>query len=311
VSAGRRGGNLADVGTFTVGAILREPEPVVRRFIDWYLSQGARRIVLFLDDPADPVLPVLAEIPQVEAVSCTPAFWAGLEMAPDTRFPRRQNAALTSAYRALRDGWFLNVDGDEIMRFEGRTIAEAVAGFPDVPSVRVQPAEEVWLADGAQAFRVPLARPAVSRVYGDQARLLRRRLGLVGHTQGKSFHRAGQAGLWLRQHWAVDAEGREVPTHVLGHADGAHLLHLSAQDYSAWRAKLDWRLSSANFSNHVRLTLEELLATEADPETACRRMWEWLHVLTLAQEAALEAEGGLLRVHLPTAFEHAADPVRV
>lgn len=290
---------MAESGGFTVAAIVRESEAVLRRFIDWYLGQGARRIVLFLDNPEDPLLPMLRAMPGVDPVPCTPAFWAGLGLTPEVRFPRRQNAAVTSAYRALESGWLLNVDADELMRFEGRTLAQAVEGFPEVRSVRVAPAEQVHLPGGGAAFRVAIDRKAVDRVYLDQTRLLRRRMGLVGHTEGKSFHRAGDPGLSLRQHWAVTASGEEVPAHMLGPADGAHLLHLAAPDFPAWRAKLEWRLSSSNLSNRLNRALDDLMTRGEDREAACLHLWQALYTLTPEQEARLEAEGGLLRVAVP------------
>lgn len=283
----------------TVAAIVREPAEVIRRFLDWYLAQGAERILLFLDDPADPLLEELRATPRVEPVPCTPDFWAGLGLSPERRFTRRQNATLTAAYRALKEGWLLNVDADELMRFNGCTLGEAVRRFPDdAVCVRVATAEQVHLADGGEAFRLPIPRDVVSCVYGDSAQLFRPRAGLLGHADGKAFHRAGQKGIRLRQHWAEDETGNQVDSLRLGDAEGAHLLHFAAPDYAAWRAKLDWRLSSANLAAGVREMLIDLRDSHPDPEVAYAALWERLFRLTPDQEAALDAAGGLLRLKL-------------
>lgn len=283
--------------SFTVAAIVREPAAVVRRFLRWYLSQGAERILLFLDDPTDPLLEELRATPRVEPIICTPDFWAGLKLSPDLRFPRRQNAALTAAYRELMHGWLLNVDADELMHFSGCTLSEAVRRFPsDVDCVRVTTAEQVHLSGGGEAFRLPVARDVVARVYGESAELFRPRSGLLGHADGKAFHRAGQSGIRLRQHWAEDEAGNQVMSLRLGTADGAHLLHFAAPDFPAWRAKLDWRLSSSNLAAGVREMLIELRDSHPDPESAYAMLWERLYRLSPDQEAALEAVGGLLRL---------------
>lgn len=284
---------------FTVAAIVREPAVVIRRFLRWYLEQGAERIILFLDDPTDPLLEELRATPKVEPIICTPDFWAGLNLSPERRFTRRQNAALTAAYRALKEGWLLNVDADEFMHFSGYSLAEAVRHFPDdAACVRVATAEQVHLSDGSEAFRLPIPRDVVTRVYGESAHLFRPRYGLLGHADGKAFHRAGQNGIRLRQHWAEDGAGNQVEALRLGDADGAHLLHFSAPDFASWRAKLEWRLSSANLAAGVREMLINLRGSHVDPEVAYGALWERLYRLTYDQEVALEAGGGLLRLKL-------------
>lgn len=283
----------------TVAAIVREPAAVIHRFLDWYLAQGAERIIIFLDDPADPMLEELRSTPRVVPITCTPDFWARLSLTPEKRFTRRQNAAITAAYRDLSEGWLLNVDADELMHFNGCTLAEAVRRFPkDAVSVRVATAEQVHLADEGEAFRLPIPKEVVSRVYGDIAPFFRTRSGLLGHADGKAFHRAGQQGIHLRQHWAEDAAGNQLDSLRLGDADGAHLLHFAAPNFATWRAKLDWRLSSANLASRLREMLIELRESHSDPELAYATLWERLYRLTPDQEADLEAAGGLLRTTL-------------
>jgi hypothetical protein len=286
---------MAALPRLTVATIAREPLPVLQHFLRWHLGHGADRIILFLDDPDDPAQTALAGDPRVELRPCTPAFWAGLGLAPDARFTRRQRAAMTAAYRETAEGWVLVLDADERMWTPGRSLPAALATLPaDTVTLRVLTAEAVALAGGGRAHRLPIARAAVDAIYGADAALFRPRFGLVGHPEGKSFHRAGVPGLRLKLHWAVDAAGEKVPGPVWGTADRAYLLHDFAPGYDRWRAKLDWRAGASGFADPLKDRIAAIAATP-DPEAGYRALHTRLHTLTAADEAALEAAGGLLR----------------
>lgn len=280
---------------FTVATIAREPWPILNRFLSWHLDQGATKIILFLDDPDDPSLPRLQGDPRIDARACTPAFWGDLRLKPDARFTRRQRGVLASAYREMTDGWLLVLDADELMWMQDRTICDALDTLPgDAQSLRVRSAEQVRLADDTEAFRTPIERAAVDRVYGEKSGLLRARFGLAYHPEGKSFHRAGQVGLNMKLHWAQDANGDRTPGPVWGKDERAHLLHYAAPDYTRWRAKVAWRAGAHGFALPVKERVAEI-ADSADPEAGYRDLFQSLHALTDAQAQALDAEGGLLR----------------
>lgn len=280
---------------FTVATIAREPWPILNRFLTWHLDQGADKIVLYLDDPEDPAIPRLKGDPRLDVRPCTPAFWSGLRIKQDARFTRRQRGVLSQAYHEMDDGWLLVLDADELMWLRDRSIAGALDSLPaDAHSVRVRSAEEVSLADGTLAFRTPIDRAAVDRVYGDTARLLRARFGLTYHPEGKSFHRAGVGPLNMKLHWAQDAAGNRTPGPVWGMDEQAHLLHFAAPDYERWRAKVAWRAGSHGFALPVKERIAEI-ADSDDPEAGYRALFKTLHALTSAEADALDAEGGLLR----------------
>lgn len=280
--------------SFTVATIAKEPWPVLNRFLTWHLDQGAERIVLYLDDPDDPALPRLKGEPRLDVRPCTPAFWASLRINPDARFTRRQRGVLSQAYHELQDGWLLVLDADEMMWMQDRTIVEALGTLSDdAMSLRVRSAEQVQLSDGSEGFRMPIERAAVDRVYGDFSRYLRARFGLTYHPEGKSFHRAGQQ-LDMKLHWAKTAEGKQTPGPVWGAEQRAHLVHYAAPDYARWKAKVAWRAGAHGFALPVKEQVAEIEASD-DPEAGYRALFQALHALTAQQEAALEAEGGLLR----------------
>lgn len=289
----------------TVIAVVNESGWVLDRFMHWYLAQGARQIVLFFDNPDDPALAGVSRLPDVTVIPCTAEFWRGVGMKPDARFTRRQNAALTRAYRQVTQGWVLNVDADELMYFPGTTLAARLAEVPDgVATIRVATAELVVSDRQAPVFRLPISREQVNAIYGDDADLFRPRLGLIGHADGKSFHRAGQTGIRLRQHWAEDAAGNEVTGLRWGKADQAYLLHYFGQAYADWRAKLEWRLGAHGFPESLKSRLRALQQRGGDAETGYRALFDLLHALAPNQLAALRAIGGVLE--LPAHFPQAA-----
>lgn len=282
--------------SFVVAAIVDEPRVVLDRFVRWYLAQGARRIDLYFDNPNHNATSHFATIPEVTVTACTPAFWASIGIAADARFTRRQNAVLTQAYHALPEGWLLNVDADELMYVQGATLAEWLATRQDAQTIRIATAEHVQSSTGEQLFRLPLPRKVVGAIYGDDADLFRRRFGLIGHADGKSFHRAGRADLRLRQHWSEDATGAEVVGTRLSAKDGAYLLHFIAQDYAVWRAKLNWRLGSHGFPDPIKERLRYVAAEGHDVETGYRALFDLLHGISPSRVEALQAAGGILRL---------------
>lgn len=285
---------------FVVAAIVNEPAEVLDRFVAWYSSQGADQIRLFFDNPDHPDLARIAALPLVQAIRCTEAYWQGLGLSADMRFTRRQNAALTDAYHQLANGWLLNVDADELMYFPGKTISAMLADVPNsVPTLRIATAEHVITPGHRQTFRLPLPRAAADGIYGADAYLFRRRFGLIGHADGKSFHRAGQAGIRLRQHWAEDKDGNEITGERLGAAQAAFLLHYFAPDFTLWRGKVEWRLQSHGFPEPIKERLR-MIQQAPDPEAGYLDLYRLLHCLDAEQVSALHALGGLLE--LPVDF---------
>ena len=285
----------AALAPLTVATIAREPVPILSRFLRWHLAQGATRIIVFLDDPADPAQMALAGDPRVELRPCTPALWARLGIAAEARFTRRQRAAMTAAYHEATDGWVMILDADELMWLRGRSLVEGLAGLSaDTPTLRIRSAEDVALPGGAIAFRLPIARNAVDAIYGAEAGLFRPRFGLVGHPEGKSIHRAGLPGLGLKLHWAVTGDGTPIAGPLWGHAERAYLLHYFAPGYARWRHKMSWRAGAHGFAGPLKARLAEI-AQSPDPEAGYRALYDRLHSLTEAEVIALEQAGGLLR----------------
>lgn len=288
-------------GRWRVGAILNEPLADTLRFAAWYLTEGAAGLTLLFDDPQDPAIGVLGEHPRIDCVPCTSDFWSSLGQTPGTRFPKRQNAALTWVYRGLDDGWLLNVDADEFLFAKRGSIGDLLADQPDeIQSVRFETAEvvEPLTPKAATVFRLPMERDVARRVYGDDASLFGpRRKGLVGHPQGKAATRAGIDGVSLRQHWAQLPDGQDVAMRMLGRDDGCYLLHFIGQDYGVWHRKLDWRANSRGFTVPLTERIQAAMAAEQS-DSRLRDLHQSLHKVDDDRLNRLRAESVCLELPL-------------
>ncbi|MFK7838592.1 MAG: glycosyltransferase family 2 protein [Sulfitobacter sp.] len=283
-----------------VGAVMRETLGTTLAFVSWYLREGADRVVICFDDPDDPAIAVLQDHPSVVCLPCTVGFWRGVGVAASARFPKRQNRAMQFIYESLRGGWFLNVDGDELIYLKGRRLVTELADAPaEVRSVTILPAENVQAPgmEGVRVFRTPMSRDATQEVYGDHAGMMIRRQGLSGHTVGKTANRAGITGVIMRQHFLQQMDGTKIMDRIIGPEEGAYLLHFFDQGYDVWRAKLPWRLSSSGFTPRARGVLLPLLEGP-DPEPKLRAVYEILHVFDAERRALLAQHGALLEVQL-------------
>lgn len=294
---------MATEPIWRLGAILNESLATTLRFAAWHLELGADRLFLLFDNPQDPAIGVLRDHPKITCIPCTPDFWAELGLTQGTRFTKRQNAALTWVYRQVPDGWFLNVDADEFLFPGPKGLAPLLADVAETDSaVRILTAEAVaWLGQGGTVtrFRLPMERRPIRRaVYGADAGLFGpRRLGLVGHPQGKSLTRAGLADVRLRQHWPQNAAGERLPEKVIDAGTGAYLLHFIGLDFAAWHGKVDWRLRSRGFSGPLSEKVSEALLCE-DAEDRLLDLHRRLHHVSPDVWARMESAGVALSLSI-------------
>jgi hypothetical protein len=284
----------------TAGAILKEPLDQTLRFVKWHLEQGVDRMVLCFDDPFDLAMEVLKSFEQVTCIPCTDAFWKHIGINPDVRFTLRQNAAMQFIYAGLPQGWFLNVDGDELVYLENRTLKEEVLRQPEhVKAILIRPAEYIQSPASRDKlhFRTEMPRWCCRGVYGDLAPAMQKRRGLSGHWIGKSVTRTGLAKYKVRQHFLQTPAGEAVTDAILGPAEGAYLLHFLDQGFEAWRSKLNWRLSSRGFRPEIKVIVENALASD-DSENELGRIHESLFIFKPERLTKLERAGAIFSVDL-------------
>ena len=287
--------------TWRVGAILNETLADTLRFAAWYLEAGADGLTLMFDNPQDPAIGVLGDHPKITCIPCTPDFWEGLGLTQDTRFPKRQNFALSHIYRSTSEDWLLNVDADEFVYVADGSIADLLtAQAPEAECIRIETAEivEPLVAQEALTFRLPMERDAARRVYADNAALFGpRRKGLVGHPQGKSATRTGIKGVSLRQHWPQRRNGEPMVERMLTRTDGAHLLHFIGLDYDAWHGKLEWRAGSRGFTVPLTERIEAAMAS-GNAGAELKELHARLHKASPEVLERLGAEGARLDLQL-------------
>jgi len=301
------GGGLQRTGVaepITLVSVVREPISLLLRFVAWHRRQGVGQFLLYFDDPDDPAIEVVAGESDVTCIRCTAAFWASVRRTPEDRFVKRQIAALTHGFRQVRSGWVAVADGDELFHVPDGGLRAAVAQVPpDVPVLRVLPAEIVQTEASGLHFRLPVAARVAGRIYGDAAFLVRRNGGLVGHVQGKSLTRAGTELSMMRQHFPVARDWSRLPERRAGPAEGAYLLHFFDRGYDSWRTKLAWRLGAWGFAPDLADRLRPLVeAQEAGGEgaggadAALRALYDALHRCDSGRLQRLAQAGALLVV---------------
>lgn len=248
--------------SFAVAALVREAPEALARFARHYARAGAASVTLYGDGPEDRAEAV-AGVPGARFVPCGPGFWDALGRGRPESVEARQVAVYEHALARLEADWLLPCDADELVFGEG---AEAISRFlgavpAGVPSVQVPSAEAVYGPGdalgapwAARWFRLPTEdRAMLAEAYGEDAALFQR--GLLGHHEGKSFHRRGAALAWIGLHLAGRPGGGvasvpacdAAPEAWSGAWPGAALRlgHYDALSLERWEAKWRARLSGA------------------------------------------------------------------
>lgn len=259
--------------SFAVAALVREAPEALARFARHYALAGAASVTLYGDGPEDRAEAV-AGVPGARFVPCGPGFWDALGQAqPESVAARpesveaRQVAVYEHAFAGLEADWLLPCDADELVFGEGSgAIRTFLGAVPlDVASVQVPSAEAVYGPGdalgapwAARWFRLPTEdRALLVEAYGEDAALFQR--GLLGHHEGKSFHRRGAALSWIGLHLAgrpgggvASVPARDAAPEAWSEAwSGAwpgaalRLGHYDALSLERWEAKWRARLSGA------------------------------------------------------------------
>lgn len=185
---------------FTVVSMVREDSKVLRKFVDYYLSEGADRIILYYDGVC-PIAENAWPYDSVKIYNIDESFKAQNASGDPKDLIATQEMIFTCAHAANSSEWLLVVDADEFVYVPDTSIAEALGNVDDfIESIRFRVGEAVWgpadqlgFAFGCTYFRLPMGRPGsvfLPRIlYGNISSLFRR--GLLGHLAGKHAIRKG------------------------------------------------------------------------------------------------------------------------
>ncbi|HSF64970.1 MAG TPA: glycosyltransferase family 2 protein [Paracoccaceae bacterium] len=227
---------------------VKAPADQVLAFVAHHLALGAARIWLHFDEPDDPAMAAVADLPGVESVACDDAYWHALMGRRPGKHQNRQSRNMQRVYALGALPWVAHIDVDEFL-WPARPVADVLAGVPeDAPLIRMAPHEALHdpaLPDDiftARHFRAALKGDgrAADRalVFADYAGLLPE--GVLSHSAGKCFFRGGLRGMEPRLHGAF-RWGERV--RVDGFTPDIALLHFHAQDPVAWKDRLAFRIA--------------------------------------------------------------------
>lgn len=233
----------ASLPTWSVVATVEEPPALVLTFVAWHLHLGAETIYLYCDNPDDPVVAMLAHLPQVRVTVCDPEHWLRVGKSRPRRHQVRQARNACDAYARSTSDWLIHIDADEYLWPQQPVVQLLAAIEPESDAFVIQVAERVHLPDDPGetvfegAFRRPFRKPPKmgERVFGPDYALSNR--GLYGHAHGKAFARTGR-NLSMSIHRPKSPRGAPDPVLSRPAPDAVELLHFDGLTPTGWVYKL-------------------------------------------------------------------------
>ncbi|MCO6383249.1 glycosyltransferase family 2 protein [Oceanicola sp. 502str15] len=230
--------------TWAVVATVREPAELVLAFVAHHLDLGAFKVIIYLDDPEDPLRPILRAKAGVNVICCDDAYWdkvnKGRGRPPNQNVRQAINA--TTAYKKARADYLLHLDADEFLHM-ARPFAEEVARLEEEDVwLRIPAVERCWLAGDRSehifsgVFRHPIKQaPRITRrIYGDEVAPYLAN-GLAGASHGKPLVRTGHK-VQVQVH-AAKLPGKNNGWAPHKKATGLHVLHFDGLTPLHWAAK--------------------------------------------------------------------------
>lgn len=240
--------------SFSVVAIVKEDEAILRHFCDQFVQCGAHQISIYFDGSTSHISRegILSSDGPVSLIECNAEFWKSHHRERPGRLRDRQYAVYQIAYKTCQSDWLLVCDADEFI-ISDEPLGAWLADVPShIESVNFPSAEAVWGPgeDIDTAFETTLFRLAFkktsewkrvrNRIYGPIGRYMGD--GLVGHTHGKSITRTGIDDICAGTHEG-ERNGEEIA--VLASDVGAngmvYLAHYDAISFGRWKVKFERR----------------------------------------------------------------------
>ncbi|MCA1335349.1 glycosyltransferase family 2 protein [Pseudooceanicola marinus] len=300
--------------SWAVVATAKAPVEEVLSFAAWHLELGVARLHIYLDDPQDPVYPILKAHPKIRAVQCDDRYWRRVARngCPD-KHQMRQTLNASHCYNAKnRHDWLAHIDVDEFL-LPDRPVTEILAALPPaVLSARMRPMEVLARPEGPdaegpvhlRAFSLALAQrhAETERVYPEFGAYLNG--GMLSHVAGKLFVRKGLPDVRFRIHRVLSAGEADPGQQELPEIPVAHF---HATSWSDWQSHYRFRLDRGAYRAELKpsrradagsVNLHSLLSTleDSEGETGLRRFFDEVCADTPALRDRLAAEGLLREV---------------
>ncbi|WP_223421273.1 glycosyltransferase family 2 protein [Tateyamaria pelophila] len=242
------------MASFSVVAIVKEDEEIVRHFCEQYERLGAQHIFVFFDGAVDHFSKtgIFAPDGPVSLIPCTPEFWQDHGSTRPGRLRDRQYAVYQMAYKTCESDWLLVCDADEFI-ISDEPLGQWLEAVPkEIESVNFPTAEAVWgpgedidTAFGTTLFRLPFTDVSEWKrkrfwLYGLIGRYMAE--GLASHSHGKSITRTGIDDICVGTHEA-ERDGKEISTLAskVGGRSMVYLAHYDAISFRRWKVKFERR----------------------------------------------------------------------
>lgn len=290
------------MANFCAVIMAKEEKAVIDRVVDFYLAAGAASAVVFFDGIPDFTMDSRAG--RLNFVTCDDAFWQPITGERPKMYDPRQEGLYQHAIKEAYEEWLFFVDCDEFL-ISDRPISTFLDEVPtDEDILRIANVEAVWGPGddrdeplGAHWFRPSvnstLKQRALKLIYGDVHRFMGS--GLIGHSAGKHFVRAGKSYASTSAHTSRHADGRPGKWAPKLISADVSICHFDAMHFEHWQQKFLFRHKTKATFGRVRSSREEIIDLVGDSadlgEEHLRQLFERLYCLSPMQIAALKPLG--------------------
>lgn len=285
---------MTQKNTWSVATVTRNTPFEFLRFMSWYLELGATKIYVVFHQTDDPNMAFVRDHPQIVSLPLEPDLIAKIGLADDG-IAQLQDQMGNYVYTLIEEDWLLRLDCDELLYTSNEPVADLLTAIPaERLTAVVRPAENTVL-DGvgtAHHFRLPMNEGQLRLTYGDDAEMMQKRAGLIGHLFGKSFHRTRLPGLLVGEHNARLPDGKTRTLNQKFDAKtGVYVLHFNGADYDIWRNRVEFRAGAASFPPALTARINTILAMSDGKEEALRALYDKINAFDEPRRAAMAAAG--------------------
>lgn len=282
-------------------------------FVHYHLNIGIDLIILFFDDPSDPLLSLFEAYGRVVAVACNDEYESKFGPYRSRALAKRQRINANAGLRYARENgcdWLFHIDSDEFIDADS-AIGDLLAhSGSDVVRLDVHEAipERETFANPYSEIRLFRRRAAKYRIW------LCRFLGCPralfsgcyfrGHTNSKIAFRTDMDIKSVGVHGVTTGERKTRETE----AASIRLLHFDSVTFEVWKNKWVMRSDAKELKPKDRKACREhqfaLYQRFSDNETMLRKAYRRIYRLTAYDKVILNALGMLRSFRLaPILFE--------
>ena len=280
--------------TWSVATVTRNTPFEFLRFMSWYLELGATKIYVVFHQTDDPNMALVRDHPRIVSMPLDPDLQTKIGIEDDG-IAKLQDQMGNYVYTLIEEDWMLRLDCDELLYSRDKAVADILTAIPEERlTAVVRPAENTVLDDAPAShhFRLPMNEDQLSLTYGDEAEMMQKRAGLIGHLFGKSFHRTGIPGLLVGEHNARLPDGKtRTLNQKFDASTGVYVLHFNGADYDIWRNRVEFRAGAASFPPALTARINHVLQMTDGKEEALRALYDRINTFDTVRRAAMEQAG--------------------